>query len=63
MRNSSDFAKRGSINDALDQYDDIRSNIDQLANTLKNMNTLTPDMHRDSNFETVIEAVKAKLAE
>ncbi|MEM9090453.1 MAG: HEAT repeat domain-containing protein [Cyanobacteria bacterium P01_F01_bin.53] len=63
MRNSSDFAKRGSINDSLDQYADIRDNIDQLADTLKNMNTLTPEMHRDSNFETVIEAVKAKLAE
>ena len=51
------------ITDDLDLYDEICRRVPELTDILKNMNTLTSEMHRDSNFDVVIEAVKAKLAE
>lgn len=42
---SGSFANRQSIFDELNLYDEIRRNIDQLTETLKNMNTLTPTLH------------------
>lgn len=51
------------ITDDLNFYTKIRNSIAELANTFENMNPLTFEMHRDSNFDAVIEAVKAKLAE
>ena len=47
----------------LDLYDEICRRIPELTDILKIMYTLTTEMHRDSNFEAVIKAVKAKLAE
>ncbi|MCB0196690.1 MAG: toll/interleukin-1 receptor domain-containing protein [Anaerolineae bacterium] len=49
--------------EAIDQYTEIRAMIADLTNTLKDMNTLTVDMHREADFEQLIEAVKQKIAE
>ncbi|MEO1393022.1 MAG: HEAT repeat domain-containing protein [Cyanobacteria bacterium J06634_5] len=57
------LANLQGITDDLNLYTKIRNNIASLTDTLKNMNTLTPDMHRDSNFEAVIDAVQDKLVE
>lgn len=51
------------IRDDIDLYTKIRATIAGLTNTLKDMNTLTPDMHRDANFEHLIGAVEQKMAE
>ena len=51
------------IYDDLNLYTKIREKISGLSDTLKNMNTLTPDMHRESNFTEVIKSVQAKLAD
>ena len=52
-----------SIMKTLKLYDDIRRNIDNLTKTFKIMNTLNKDLHRQSEFSQMIQAVEAKLAE
>ena len=49
--------------ETLKLYDDIRHNIDNLTHTFKVMNTLNKDLHRQSEFTEMIQAVEAKLAE
>ncbi len=51
------------ITDDLDLYTEIRNCIASLTDTLKDMNTLTLDLHRESEFAEMIQAVEAKLAE
>jgi hypothetical protein len=58
-----DLAKTNSILATLNLYDEIRGNIDNLTNILKDMNTLNIDLHRQSEFTAMIEAVETKLAE
>ena len=58
-----DLAKTNSIMATLNLYDEIRGNIDNLTNILKDMNTLNIDLHRQSEFAVMIEAVETKLAE
>lgn len=47
--------------DDIDQYTDIRNAIAELTNLLKDMNTLTPDIHSESEFETLINAIEQRL--
>jgi hypothetical protein len=47
----------------LNSYDDIRDNISNLTFLLKDMNTLTPEMHESSNFATMIAALKKRLSD
>lgn len=49
--------------DEIDQYTEIRNAMAELVYTLKNMNTLTPEMHSESGFEELFKAVERKLAE
>ena len=58
-----DLARTNSILETLNLYDEIRRDIDNLTNILKDMNTLLPDLHRESEFEAMIQAVEDKLAE
>ena len=58
-----DLAKTNSIMATLNLYDEIRSNIDNLTNILKDMNTLNIDLHRQSEFAAMIQKVETKLAE
>ena len=51
------------ITDDINLYDTIRDEIAKLTDILQDMNTLTPDMHRDSDFQTLYDAVMAKLEE
>lgn len=51
------------ITDDLNLYTEIRNCIASLTDTLKDMNTLTLDLHRQSEFAEMIQAVEAKLAE
>ena len=45
----------------IDLYADIRANLPLLTDILKDMNTLTPTIHRDEDFQTLIDAVMTKL--
>lgn len=51
------------IRDEMDQYDRIRDEISEITSILKDMNTLTPDMHRDSNFSELYVALMKRMEE
>ncbi len=58
-----DLVNTNSIMATLNLYDEIRGNIDNLTNILKDMNTLNIDLHRQSEFAAMIQKVETKLAE
>ncbi|EPF21459.1 HEAT repeat domain-containing protein [Microcystis aeruginosa] len=58
-----DLVNTNSIMATLNLYDEIRSNIDNLTNILKDMNNLDINLHGQSEFAAMIEAVETKLAE
>jgi formylglycine-generating enzyme required for sulfatase activity len=45
----------------LNLYDRIRDNISRLTFILSDMNTLTPDMHRNSDFSSMYTAIETRL--
>ncbi len=47
----------------IDLYTEIRALLPRLMDVLKDMNTLTPDLHRQSEFSEIFGAVMAKLEE
>ena len=51
------------IREEIDQYTDIRNTIAELTNLLKDMNTLTPDIHSQSEFEALLKAIEDRLNE
>ncbi|MCA2625298.1 MAG: HEAT repeat domain-containing protein [Microcystis sp. M20BS1] len=58
-----DLVNTNSIMATLNLYDEIRDNIDNLTDILKDMNTLDINLHRQSEFAAMIKAVETKLAE
>ena len=56
-----DPANLQGIRDDMDLYDRIRDKISGLASTLKDMNTLTPDMHKDSDFHELYEGIVMRM--
>ena len=58
-----DPANLQGIRDEMDLYDRIRDKISGLASILKDMNTLTPDMHRDSDFSEVYSSIVKRMQE
>lgn len=51
------------MRDEIDSYDEIRDNISNLTFLLKDMNTLTPEMHEGSDFAVLISSLKQRLGE
>ena len=51
------------IREEIDQYTETRNTIAKLTEILKNMNTLTPDIHSQSEFNTLIDIIKHRLVE
>lgn len=47
----------------IDQYTQIRNTIAELTGILKNMNTLTSEIHSESDFDALFRAIEIKLAE
>jgi len=60
MRNVGQANLQG-LRDDIDLYTRIRANIAELTNTLKDMNTLTPDMHRDSDFNKIYDGIEKRM--
>ena len=58
-----DFSNLQGIHEELDDYDRFRSRISELTSILKDMNTLTPDMHRDSDFSELYNAIEKRIKE
>jgi len=49
------------IREELDLYETIRNTISGLMTVLGDMNTLTPEMHRDGDFEQLYQAITERL--
>ena len=60
---SVDSAYLQGFREDIDLYTDIRNTIAELTSILKDMNALTPELHRKFGFAKLIEAVERKLAE
>jgi hypothetical protein len=58
-----DPANLQGIRDDMDLYDRIRDKISGLASILKDMNTLTPEMHQDTDFSTLYDAIEKRMKE
>ncbi|OPF19550.1 hypothetical protein B1L04_09730 [Microcystis aeruginosa KW] len=58
-----DLVNTNSIMATLNLYNEIRSNIDNLTNIIKDMNNLDIDLHSQSKFAAMIQKVETKLAE
>jgi len=62
MRSVSSANLQG-MRDEIDSYDEIRDNISNLTFMLKDMNTLTLEMHEGSDFAMLISSLKQRLGE
>jgi hypothetical protein len=58
-----DPANLQGIREEMDMYDRVRDEISGLASTLKDMNALTPEMHRESNFSHLYDAIEKRTQE
>jgi len=58
-----DPANLQGIRDDMDRYDRIRDRISGLTSILKDMNTLTPEMHQDTNFGILYSALEKRMSE
>lgn len=58
-----DPANLQGIREEIDLYDRIRDKVSGLTSILKDMNTLTPEMHGDSDFEELYNAIEKRLKE
>jgi hypothetical protein len=56
-----DPANLQGLRDDMDLYDRIRDEISGLTSTLKDMNTLTPDMHQDADFAQLYDALLKRM--
>lgn len=63
IRELSDFSNLQSIQEELNDYDDFRDEIDGLTGILKDMNTLNPAMHKDSDFSELFTAIEKRMKE
>ena len=58
-----DITHLEGITDDLNLYEEIKRNLPNLTNILKNINTLNLDIHLQSGFEAIVKAVEQKLTE
>jgi len=52
---------KARVHEKINQYADINRIIDEITDMLRNMNTLTPEMHKDSNFQPMSEAINKQI--
>ena len=52
-----------SLTRSIDEYTEIRATIDRLVDILQDMNTFTPDIHSESGFESLLNAIAVRLNE
>ncbi len=58
-----DPANLHGIREEIDLYDRIRDKVSGLTSILKDMNTLTPETHSESDFEELYNAIEKRLKE
>jgi formylglycine-generating enzyme required for sulfatase activity len=62
MRQVKSQANLQGVRDDIDQYSRIRDKVSGLTSILKDMNTLTPDMHRDTDFSEIYTGIEERMA-
>lgn len=55
-------ANMQGFREAIDLYTEIRKTIAQLTDIIADMNTLTSDIHQNSDFEALFQAIEQKMA-
>lgn len=63
IRKARTLANVQRFTEELSDYQAIRNTVDELTFILKDMNTLTPEMHERSGFAELFKQIEAKLAE
>lgn len=58
-----DPANLQGIRDDMDLYDRIRDKVSGLTSILKDMNTLTPEMHLEADFSHLYDAIEKRMKE
>lgn len=58
-----DPANLQGIREDMDLYDRIRDKVSGLTSILKDMNTLTPEIHRNENFSDLYSAIEKRVQE
>ena len=61
LKTIEDLAWTGRCIEKINQYYDIRRIIDEITDMLRDMNTLSPEMHNNTNFEALIKAIDKKI--
>jgi len=61
IRQIKSFANLPSLQRSINEYTEIRATIDGLTDILQNMNTLTPDIHSESGFNILINAIQQQV--
>lgn len=56
-----DPANLQGIREEMDLYDRIRDKVSGLTSILKDMNTLTPEMHSESGFSELVDAIHKRI--
>lgn len=51
------------IREEIDQYSNIRDKVSSLTSILKDMNTLTPEMHKDTDFSDIYAGIEQRMTE
>lgn len=51
------------VYEKMNQYADINRVIDDITDMLRNMNTLTPDIHKETDFQSLISAIDMRLGQ
>jgi hypothetical protein len=63
MKSLDDPANLQGIREDMDLYDRIRDKVSGLTSIFKDMNTLTPEMHQDSNFSVLFDVIEKRMKE
>ena len=61
IRNLPDQSNLQGIREELDNYDRFRDKISGLTSILKDMNALTPDIHKESDFNQLYDAIEKRV--
>ncbi|MBL8329205.1 MAG: toll/interleukin-1 receptor domain-containing protein [Rubrivivax sp.] len=61
VRSMKDLSNLQGITEDLNNYDSIRDHVSRMTSLLKDMNTLTPDMHRGANFAQLVSSLRERL--
>jgi len=62
MRDVKSQANLQGVREDIDQYSRFRDKVSGLTSILKDMNTLTPEIHKDSDFSELYTAIEQRMA-